>query len=751
MNPLMDLMAEERPRMDIPASRKDGAYAARMVRADASSVNASMIVKMHKKAWLAEKAYAGQTMTQEDYDTFFLDDTMNPRGRTYFNFNLVKPIVEQFRGTALQNTFSASVQPVTHRTETRRMAALGEQMLMHSLSELSPEMDRIVRSRVNIGRTMDETRGLFEARQWADPYTRAMNHLLARMLEISEINRYASDDMLRFVLWGVLPKIAQGRGSHFRWDHIHPSQFFWDTECKSFHMEDAAFKGVFRQMSMPRIAEDWNVDQDTLKDIESSIHAYGPSGRDFRLMNRMHVRVTSDYWTDVMYQEFGYMMLHDVPTLVRVGEREDGLNDNPISHNDLIDPPDTEENRELFGGRKTRKSHVECIRFADMVLWEDMAGISVPEHHKDKFRNGNMPDLVLDHGVWSLQEYNPYDPAYARNPVKSVMFAQVGGEVVSPIQAVLDPNRFMDRIASAIEQQANNSGGRSPIIDMDQIDPALDAGEVELRLKNGRMVEARTNGRGVGGVVGTYDSSMGQGVFSMLQIMNATEDLIRKVTGVNSTFAGEAQKDMRNGVTNALIQRGALMMQPVHSCIEDLDMQMCRCMATAGKEWYLEHPDVLQDLVTDADMSLLYQGRDFALERFNVQIRRDDPDQVKVKEANAWLEVLIQRGLIDRTRYADLYGRSHVEDVAVAVREYTAELMQAENEQRRDMAREQIMTGLSAKDQELQGKEDQAYADQVENARIMAKEGLRATAGMDRDTNREAAKAEREAATPRPL
>ena len=737
MNTLLSLMAEERPRMDKPAAQKDEQYDAKMGRADASSVNSTMIVKMHEKAWLAEKAYRGEPMTQEDYDTFFTDDSMNTRNRTVFNFNMVKPIVEQARGTALRSSFNAKVKPVTHRTETRRMQAMGQQLLMHSLGDMSKEMRAIIGSHYNLGDTMGETRNIFESK-WKDPNIKAIQHLLQRMLDINELDRYASEDAMNFVLWGVSAKIARGRGSHYRWDHVHPSQFFWDTMSKRFDQEDAAFKGIFQDMTMPRIAEDWNVDKDTLQDIEQSLHAYGPRGKNFSLMSLTQVRTTTNFWTDVMYQEFGYINMGDVPTLVRVGDREDGYKDNPITYNDLIDPPDTPRNEELFKGKKTRKSYVECPRFVEMVLWEDLAGTSVKKEHQRAYESGNLPDLVLDSGPWPLQEYNPYDPAYARNPVKSVMFAQAGGEVVSPIQAVLSPNRFMDRLASAIEQQANDSGGRATVIDMDQIDPKQDANDVRRELKNGGMIEARTNGRGVNGVITSQDNSMGSGVYSMLQIMSATEEMVRKVMGNNSTFSGETAKDQRNGVAAAMIQRGDLMMSPIHNCLDDQKLQMCRSMVTAGKEWYLQHPDVLVDLVTEADLLYLYQGRDFEMERFDVTLKPDDADETKMKEAKFELDRLVQLGFIDRARYADLYDRADMDEIAPAIRQYTAELMQAEAAQQKAQAKQQMLAGLAQKDQELAAKEDSAHQDQVVNAQALAKEGAKAQAGVARDNNKAA-------------
>lgn len=745
MSQLIDIMSQERPRMDVDSSKKGDKYHAQMVRADIGAMNSTQIIRMHQKAWLLERAYNDDVMTQEDYDTFMLDDSMNPRNRTMFGFNMVKPIIEQFRGTAIQNSFNASVMPVTHLTKTRRMMELGQLKLMHSLGEMSKEAKVIIGSHYNLGQTMAESEGIFDSK-WQDANTKAMNHLLSQMASINDMNRFDGDDMMRFAIWGMLPEIARENGSHFRWERIHPKDFFYDTSFTYPDMSDATFKGVRPEMSMPKVAEMWNLSHDDMRAVEESVQQYTTNPK-FSLATRNKVRVTSNYWTDVMYQEFGYARINDVPTLVRVGDTEEGITKGPITYNDLMDPPDTEENDRLFDGKKTRKSFVEVTRFADVVLWEDAAGRPIKHEDAHKREAGNMPDLILKSGPYGLQEYNPFDPTTSVNPVKVSVFASAAGEIVSPCQAILDPNRFMNRILSAIESQANSSGGKSLIIDMDLVKEGFTELDVTAAAKRGDAIPLNAGGRGVSNAVSSHDNSMGSGAYAMLQIVNASQDLIRTVTGVNASFAGEQQKDQLVGVTDILVQRGALMMEPVHDKFADLKLQKYKCMATAGKEFYLRRPDVLMDLIGDEEMMYLFQSRYFELERFNAVIVRDNPEQQKREVTNNWLNILLQQGLIDRTRYANLYNRSYVDDVAPAIREYAAELAQAENQAKRDEAKQAMQAGLAAQYAKAEEDEKEVYKDKVNMDMMLAKEGAKEKANVTReevkgDIAAQAAKAE---------
>lgn len=726
MSTLYSIYGEQRPRMDVPASKKDREYHRRMARADLGSLNTDRISSLNAKAWRIEMAYADKMLTQEDIDTFMLDDSMNTRNRTMFNFNMVRPIIEQYRGTAVQSTFGASAVPVTYRSETRRMIELGQQKIMHALSETSDVARTVIGSRFDLGETMQETEAIFES-LWQDRNIKAMNSLLQRMAEMNDMERYNSDDMLRFAIWGILPVIARS-GAHFQWERIHPSEFFFDPNVQEPDLSDASFMGVFPMMGMPRVAELYDLDPTEVAMVEEALKAYGGGGN-LNVMGRNKVRVTTDYWMDVMYQEFGYVMRQGVPTLVRVGEAEGIRKGEEVTYNDLIDPPD-EEAKELFGGRKSRKSYVECVRFADLILWEDLAGGTMDDAAKKRYSEGKLPDLVLDYGLYPLQEYDPFDPSRARLPIKAVTFAMAAGEVISPVQSVLEPNRFINRVLSAVEGQANMSGGKSLGVDMDLVDPALTEEDVSVRAKQGRVIPFRAQGRGVNNAMASHDDSMGSGAYAMLQIVSAVQDLIRTVTGVNATFAGEAQKNQLVGVTDVLVQRGALMMEPVHDAFADLKLQKYRCMATAGKEFYMQRPSLLMDMVSDADLLPLMQGRDFALERFNITIRRDNPDQGKRKLANEWLNLLLQQGLIDRTRFADLYDRSYVPDVAAAVRQYAAELSRAEAQAQREQAKQQMLQGLAAQYQQEDANEADAFKQEMDMNKMLAKEGAKEKAAV---------------------
>lgn len=720
--------------MDVPKGKKDRDYHRRMGRADRASVDNGILQRMYEKSILAEKAYNDEVWTDEDIDTFLLDDSLNTRNRVKFSFNMVKPIIEQFRGGTIQTDFSASVQPVTKHTRTVRQMGMAHQQLMHSLSEMSPEMQRIIGKNYNLGETMQETVGLMNPHQ--DKNTLAMNHLLQQISALNEMDRFKGEDAYRFAVSGVLAEILRVDGSHVRWHKIHPRDFFYDTTAQLPDLSDAAFMGSYQEMTMPQIAEMWDISKDELHAIESSIRnqsSWHSNGK-FDLMSQTKIRVLSDYFNDVAYCEWGYVRGEgSVPTLVKIGHSESG-EEPKYTVEDTIEPP-TEQERELFKGERTRKSYTQCTRFVEMVLWEDMAGRSADDTtDRKRYDQGEMPDLVLDYGVYDLQEYNPYDVAMSRSPIKATCFALANGEIVSPVQAVIDPNRFVNRTLSALEGQMNASGGKTMLIDMDMVAQSMGGiDKIDSRMKQGKSIALQAGGRGVSTAMGSHDDSPGAGAYAMLQIVSSVQDLVRTVTGVHAPMMGEGQKDAMVGVTEILVQRGAIMQEPFYANYADLQLQKYKCMATAGKEFYLQHPETLVDLISEDDLMYLYQTREFEMERYNTTLIRDNPERIRRQQANGWLDVLVQNGLVDGQFYAKYYNSSFVEDIRPALIQYTAELQQAENAQRKEDAKQQIMAGLAAQAQQAEEQQYELEGKQIESANMLAKEGAKEKANISRE------------------
>ena len=137
---LLQVTPEIRPSRMVGKGKKDLVYHATTGRWAIGTASLGQLSRLHEKIDAAERAYNDRIVTQEDIDTFLRDENNNVRNRVFFNFNMFRTLIEQYRGTMIQTNFNASVQPVTRRTSTRKQVALSKQLLMHSIAGTSNRM-----------------------------------------------------------------------------------------------------------------------------------------------------------------------------------------------------------------------------------------------------------------------------------------------------------------------------------------------------------------------------------------------------------------------------------------------------------------------------------------------------------------------------------------------------------------------------------------------------------------------------------
>ncbi len=62
-------------------------------------------------------------------------------------------------------------------------------------------------------------------------------------------------------------------------------------------------------------------------------------------------------------------------------------------------------------------------------------------------------DIILEFGILPYQEKNLYDPSNVRMPYKCYTWVYDRGEVLTPLDDVIDPQRFLNRTLSVVESQ----------------------------------------------------------------------------------------------------------------------------------------------------------------------------------------------------------------------------------------------------------------------------------------------------------
>ncbi len=78
-------------------------------------------------------------------------------------------------------------------------------------------------------------------------------------------------------------------------------------------------------------------------------------------------------------------------------------------------------------------------------------------------------DIVLDYGIRKYEQIYSFGRKKVDFPYKPMTYAYVDGEIISPVDALINPQRYMNRVLSVAESAINNSGGANYFIDGDSI------------------------------------------------------------------------------------------------------------------------------------------------------------------------------------------------------------------------------------------------------------------------------------------
>jgi hypothetical protein len=398
------------------------------------------------------------------------------------------------------------------------------------------------------------------------------------------------------------------------------------------------------------------------------------------------------------------------PYLTRINYTYPGEDSPRYTDKDLIDPPNSVENRRLFKNTNKRKLYMDSVRYCSFIPSEIVASYNDRQLPENK-----IGDIVLEYGLLDYQEVDLYDFSNCKFPIKVSTWGYVDGEVFSPVDDAIDPQRFINRVLSVTEQLINNAGGSNIVIDEDSIDPNS-KDDIYYDIKEGNPITVRTKGKGVPNTVGYYDNTPKQGTYAMFNIIPIIKQMMNDTTGINEGLRGESTgQDQLVGVTQLLIQRGSLMQEPFYEAMANLFLQCYKHVATVGKNYYIDSGIQIVNILGEDGAEILKLSEDLKNEDFNVFVERENDDNTLRSQANQMLAVFMQQGLINDKVFANLYNRSTPNDVTRALREQAKLRAEAERQQAIEMQQQ-----MEVAQQQAMGMQEQQRQDRINSENIQA-------------------------------
>jgi hypothetical protein len=714
-------------------------YAKYAVATSATNINTDFI----KKTMINKSFYKGQDnqwQFDEDIETFLKDDTGQSRNRIKVVHNIIRPLVEQFRGNANRLELNAQVRSTSERIITRREEKLAEQKYYWTISAELPAFAEMLKKKKGIGDTEEETEEIV-INNFVDSYVAAMNQLLDYSERLNDFKEKQIKAAENLALSGLFVTEGYEHGGHLMFDVVETEEFFWDRSAKKPDLSDSEFMGRSYMALPTNIYERYQVSPEDANNIENYVRTMTgattvPLNGGMSSIQQMQgvgtpkVPVYNVYWKDVDRSEWGYVNTEfGVPSLERINHIPDGQKEAKYTDKDVIDYPKNKKNEAIFKGKNKVNMYNDVIRYCTMIPSEVIASV------QDDSKKDKVADILLDWGIYEYQEVELNAPSNAKFPFKCYTWAYIDGEVLSPVDDAISPQRLINRILSATEAQINMSGGSGTVFDQDTIDPQdAKSGKIHRDIKQGKPVYIRTKGRGVPNSIGTYDDTPKAGTYGMFNVITTLKEMVQSTTGVNEPLQGQSMgQDQLVGVTELLIQRGSLMQEPFYKAIENVYIQMYQMIATVGKKIYIDNEMKLVNAVGDDYAETINLTDDMMNEDFRVFVQRENSDDIQRKQGDALLQSLLQMQMIDLKLYSDHFGRSKYDEILRALRRYSAVQIEAQRtaEKQQQAQSQQASLEQDANLQLMQG--EQQRQEQRQDAKDAEKMNHEASVSMDKE------------------
>lgn len=650
-----------------------------------------------------------QWIDSEDVEVFLKDDTNQERNRLKLVQNVIRPMIEQYRGNAIRMNINFKVKSISQQAINRRETALSEALFYSKIAnQPGNPFSEAIKKEKPVGDSEAETRSIVD-NLYVDKYVEKINYLLDFIKERNRLDEQQVKiaEEMSFSGLGVIKTFPYSGHQQFK---LTPSDtFFFDQSAREYDLSDALYQGDVSEMTTAEIFEAFpDIDpayREFLENysIDFSIPETDANRDQLNKIKTGKIPVFNVYWKDGEYVEYGYVKdEYGYDYLTKINYTEEGQEKPKYTDKDLI-KNNSIRAQKLLNGKLKRKIYMDVIRTATIIPSE-VFGTS-PAHQEAKIK-----DLVLDWGIAPYQETENIEYNTAKFPYKCYCWGYVDGEILSPIDDAIDPQRFINRVFSIAENQINNSRGSGTVIDVTMVD---DQDEVIRNMNQSKPVFINAKGRGIQNAIGAYDTTIKQGTMVLYNIIDAVKNSIQQTTGVNEALRGESTgSDQLVGVTQLMIQRGSLMQEPFYNAMTMVFKQCYQSMATVGKRIYADSERNLAIATGDEGVEVIKITKDMIHEDFRIFVKRENGDEVLVNAGNQMLMTLFQLQLIDEKRVSNLYGRSTPDQVASAMRSFAKEKEELARAQGKQMQQQQEMQS-QMEDQMQANAENMAYEQQA--------------------------------------
>jgi hypothetical protein len=682
------MFSDQRVRPNRLTQKKDKSYHRDFAKFCLGSMSNALYRRYINKClinWSFFKGQDGQWIFEEDIEAFFLDESGDVRNRLKWTKNVIKPMVQQYVGNAIRLAYSAEANCISDFVINKREQEKKKLVGLTSFVKAFPFFKDIMQEREPIEDDEFETEELF-MNTFVDDYEKPINNLLKFISHDVNIDEIKVQVARNLAICGLGIYKGYEANDIYMAEAINPLFFLWDMSARRPDLTDAEYMGEWYYMDAPSIFERF---QDLTMEERYAIENYGkmnPQSAIHKVVNGIYTQsagkipVYEVYWKDVDKKEYGWVLdEYGYPYYTMINDPNSKYTDK-----DLIEPA-TEKHKEDMGDKKKHTIYVDVLRYCLLIPQEEVG----------------IEDIILEYGILPYQEKNLYDPANVKFPYKCYTWVYDRGEILTPLDDVIDPQRFLNRTLSVVESQMANMRGTGTVISKSAVDDRDGEFDMVRNINSSKPIFVDTDRVGsVQNAVGTYGTNIGSGTLQMFQVIQSVQQSIQDVTGVNEAMTGtQGGSDVLVGVIEAQIQRGSLVQEPFYWALTSILKQAYEHMATVGKAVYYDNPRRLSMIVGDEGLRTITITEDNMMEDYRVFVKRAETAEQGAAAANSLLFTLLQAQLIDQITFANLFNRATPSLVAEALRKYQIDKLAAQ--QKADQAANQGMVENQLQQQDM--------------------------------------------------
>ena len=699
------LTATEKPEMSKPESEKDEQYDLDNARHYFARDIGTYVNWMRMCNALNCGFVQGRIWGLKADRNSFLMDGVNSNTRQPLQFPLMQPMHTRLVGQAGRLSISPGAEAMTQRAKSRREAFIMKSIAMAKAATAGPD---VAAAYAEMGVKPDPREAAeFAEQTFTDPLVKAMNTQLTVMSEKQGLNGLKKQLASNIATSGIGVMHCFKNGSNLYWEVVDTDDFVWDTNARRQDLSDGEFMGIAKMRPISSLCEMYHAKRDELKVLEKAVKTYNQqnAGAPFPAWPTGMPRVYTCYYKDGKYMKRGFIEGPNGPEMITVDEIDPDTGKPRYTEADLIDPPKNKYTLNWKG--KTDTKFVEQLRYCTFIPREYMPGMN--ESMGDK----KPTDIVLEHGIYHLQEADPDSEWSVKYPIKASTWMNIGGFIVAPLTAAQSPQRVINQITTDIVWRMANAPVPGIAVDKKAISQGGQTVMQALsKIKRGEPIVL--DGSHTGGIpqaISTTNVGLDPNIFRQFEVLDALVRAAEDAVGLyKDNYGAPGSANQLVGVKQLQLQQASILQQPYLDCLQSVYEQVHQFNANAGRQFYIRHQWILQDMVGDENIQYILKTKDYELEQFRVKTKLTlDPEEIKRINTEMVLTQLIPAGLIGGSAAAKTLYDSYPEDSYKAAEAYLKQQEMAQQEAAQQQAKAAEMQMLMQQEAQLAQQETDLY------------------------------------------